>query len=247
MVAVGFYVAIAAGLAAVLDAALGPAPDPVVELALTHVVPLPLAIAAGLVFARRAGWWAEVWTEPNVLHGPMRRRWMLLVPVAIAAQIVLLLISTPWPTLSGSSIGVGLLCYLLVGLGEELYFRGILLVAARGHHGETVTLLVTAFTFGFAHTLGAALHGLPAGAIAFEVAVTAMLGVVLYAARRATGTLWVPILLHALGDYARWLSSGDGQDHIGGADASVQVVLGVLATAVLVSTIREDRRMRKVA
>jgi membrane protease YdiL (CAAX protease family) len=139
---------------------------------------------------------------------------------------------------------IGFACYLLVGLGEDLYFRGILLEAVRAHHGETVTLLVTALTFGIAHSFGSAIAGVPIGTIAFEVAVTSMDGVLFYAALRVTGTLWVPIVLHGLGDLGRWLVAGDGQDHTSAGDGITQTILTVVSVAVLISVIREDRRHR---
>ncbi len=110
-----------------------------------------------------------------------------------------------------------------------------------------MTLLVTALSFGLAHSLGSSLNGVPISTIAFQVVVTAMDGVLFYAALRVTGTLWAPIMLHGLGDYGRWLAAGDGQDHATGTDAAVQVVLIALATATLVSVLREDRRSARGA
>lgn len=247
LVAALFYVVVAAGGGLLLDALLGPDPDAVVELALTHLVPLPLAIGAGLLFAWRSGWWHDIWTDPPVRAAPPRRRWMFLVPAALVVQIVLLFVEAPWASLTVPFVLVGLVCYLLVGVGEELFFRGILLESVRAHHGETVTLLVTALAFGAAHSFGSALNGIPPEVIAFQVSVTAMDGVILYAVLRVTGTLWVPILLHGFGDFGRWLASGDGLDHATGADGAVQFVLVALSIAVLISVILEDRRARRRA
>ena len=244
LVAVLVYVLIAAGGGLLVDAVLGADPDPVIELAASHLIPLPIAIGAGLLFAWRSGWWHDIWTDPPIHHTKPRRWWMLLVPLAIAAQIVVLLIATPWAQLSAAYIFVGLLCYLLVGLGEELFFRGILLESVRAHHGETVTLLVTAITFGLAHTFGSALAGVPVGYIAFQVGVTAMEGVLFYAALRATGTLWAPIMLHGLGDWGRWLTAGN-DDSTATAAGVTQIITIVLSVAVLISVILEDRRTRR--
>ncbi len=74
LVAAAFYVVMAAGGGLLLDRILGADPDPVVELALTHLVPLPLAIGAGLVFAWRSGWWRDVWTDPPTYRS-LPRRW----------------------------------------------------------------------------------------------------------------------------------------------------------------------------
>ncbi|KQR21379.1 CPBP family intramembrane glutamic endopeptidase [Microbacterium sp. Leaf151] len=89
---------------------------------------------------------------------------------------------------------------LLIGVGEELYFRGIFRVAALGRHGELVALLVTSVAFGLAHTVGYLFNGVPLGATALSVAFLAMDGALFYGVLRATGTLWVPMLLHGIGD-----------------------------------------------
>ena len=243
LVAAAFYVLIAAGGGLLVDAMLGADVDPVTELAASHLIPLPLAIGAGLLFAWRSGWWHDIWTDPPLHRTGPRRWWMLLVPLAIAAQIVALLVATSWAQLSAAYILVGLLCYLLVGLGEELFFRGILLESVRAHHGETVTLLVTAAGFGLAHAFGSALAGVPVGIIAVQVSVTAMEGVLFYAALRATGTLWVPIVLHGLGDWGRWLTAGN--DDTAAAAGVTQFVMIVLSVAVLISVILEDMRARR--
>ncbi len=53
------------------------------------------------------------------------------------------------------------------------------------------------------------IKGIPFEVIAFQVSVTTFMGISLYAAFRATGRLWVPMLLHALDDFSIWLHSGD--------------------------------------
>ncbi|WP_109211800.1 MULTISPECIES: type II CAAX endopeptidase family protein [Microbacterium] len=245
LVAFAFYVIVAAGGGLLIDALGAGEADPVTELALTHLIPLPIAIAAGLVFARLSGWWHDIWTDAPLRRSTPRRWWMWLIPVLLVVQIVALFAEAPWAQLSVSYILIGLVCYLLVGLGEELFTRGILLESVRAHHGETVTLLATALAFGAANSVGSGISGVPVGTIAFQIAVTAMDGVLFYAALRVTGTLWAPILLHGLGDYGRWLIAGDGADHTSGADAITQTGLTLLSAAVLISVILEDRRNRR--
>lgn len=247
LVAGAVYVLIAAGGGLLLDALMGPRPDPVVELAVSHLVPLPVGIAAGLAFARWSGWWPDVWRLPSSTRSRPRRWWLILVPAGLCAQIAALFIQAPWASLSAAFVLVGLACYLLVGFGEELFFRGLLRASVRSHHGETVTLLVTSLAFGLAHSFGSALSGVPLGAIAFQVGVTAMDGALLYAVLRVTGTLWAPIALHGLGDFGRWVAAGDGADHTTGFDGPIQIVLIALAVALFVSVVREDRRARVAA
>lgn len=247
LVAAAVYVAFAAGGGALIDALGAADADPVVELALTHLLPLPIAIALGLAFVRWAGWWKDVWTDPPVRRSTPRRLWWWLVPAAIALQPLALVLDVHWSRLTVAFVLVGAIVYLIVGLGEEFFFRGILLESVRARHGETVTLLVTALAFGFAHSFGSLLSGVPLATIAFQVAVTTMDGVLLYAALRVTGTLWVPIVLHALSDYARWLVAPGDDGSVSPLAAASQIAMSVLALAVVISVILEDRRSRRVA
>src|SRR5688500_17182248 len=80
LVAAAVYVLLAAGLGNLLDALVDPG-SPTAEFAITHLVPLPIAIAAGLAFARWSGWWHDIWTTPRVTAARPRRLWMLAVPV----------------------------------------------------------------------------------------------------------------------------------------------------------------------
>ncbi|WP_449407898.1 CPBP family intramembrane glutamic endopeptidase [Microbacterium maritypicum] len=246
LVAVAIYVAFAAGGGALIDALGAAGADPVAELALTHLLPLPVAIVLGLVFVRRAGWWADVWSDPPVGRSMPRRLWWWLVPVVIALQPLALMIGADWSRLTLAYVAVGAIVYLAVGLGEELYFRGILLESVRARHGETATLLVTALAFGVAHSVGSLLAGVPLATIGFQVAVTAMDGVLFYAALRVAGTLWVPIVLHGLSDYARWLAAPGDDGSVSPLTASTQVAMTVLAVAVVFSVVREDLRARRV-
>lgn len=66
---------------------------------------------------------------------------------------------------------IGSIC---VGIGEELFFRGILLTALRAHHSEFLALIVSSVLFGIAHVVGYLVAGLPLGLILFQVAFLSM-------------------------------------------------------------------------
>ncbi|NII42439.1 hypothetical protein E9228_003108 [Curtobacterium flaccumfaciens] len=100
----------------------------------------------------------------------------------------------PWSEVSAGIIVVVLIGALGVGVGEELYFRGVLVTALRAHHSEFVVLIVSSVVFGLAHVVGFVIAGLPIGLILFQVTFLSMDGALFYAARRATGKLWVPML-----------------------------------------------------
>ena len=138
----------------------------------------------------------------------------------------------------------------LNGIGKELYFRGFLQVALRGHHGELAALLITSIAFGLGPTVGYFFKGVPLRATALSVAFHAMNGAPSYGTFRATGTLRVPILLHGLGDFARFMQlGGDAHEQaqsFGGdaAKATVEFVLIGLSIALVISLARSDRSKR---
>lgn len=111
-----------------------------------------------------------------------------------------------WAERSLGVIAVVALGTLLVGVGEELAIRGILLTAVRARHGEFVTLLVTALVFALAHIPGSIISGLPMAFIALQVGGLAIAGATYYWIRRVTGRLWVGILVHAFTDWVLYLA-----------------------------------------
>ncbi|ANJ28036.1 CPBP family intramembrane glutamic endopeptidase [Agromyces aureus] len=251
LAAAAVYVLIAAGLGNLMDV-LVPTESPELEFALSHLVPLPIALALGLWFARWSGWWSDIWRQRPVTSQPPRRYWMLAVPVLLLVGPVLGLFDVPW---SDRSVGLVLLLALgclLVGLGEELFYRGIIRVSIRARHGEFVALLVTSLLFGLSHSVGSMINGVPAGAIAFQVAVTAFDGALYYVVFRATGRLWVPVLIHAITDCTLYLQSDEWSAATGHAvpdpgpvAIGAQFVLGALLIAAVVSFLLEDARARR--
>jgi len=226
---------------------LAPAGDDNAEFALGHFVPLLILITAGVVFTRRAGWSKETWTSPSVFT-EKRRWWMLGIPVLFAVQVAVGLSTVPWNDRTVTTVLIVLAGTAMVGIGEELYFRGILRVSILGHHGEFLALILTSVAFGLGHTIKFALMGMPAEAFVFQVVFLAMDGALFYGMLRATGTLWVPIALHALNDFQLYLASGDadGVNEQGFGDQPVlvtsEILLIALSVVLVISTIRNDRR-----
>ena len=249
LVAVVLYVVLGAGVANLLAGSI-PTDSEAFEFALRHFTVLPLLIVAGLLFVRWAGWRRQTWRVPGALETQPRRRWLLAIPVLLLIEIVTIFAQVPWSARSVTLVVVVLAGTALVGLGEELYFRGILRVSVREHHGEFVTLVVTSVLFALAHSFGSFLNGVPVGAMAFQVTVLALDGAILYGILRATGRLWVAIVLHGLNDAALYLASGDTTGPAAtGFDPSswfaiAPGLLWVLALVLVVSSIREDLRAR---
>lgn len=250
LVAAIVYVAFAGGVGEWLTEWFPPEND-VAELALSHFPVLLPLVAVGVIFVWRAGWTKDVWRTPASFETQPRRWWMLVFPALLLAQSVIILLGAPWGTWNFGALLLILVVNILVGVGEELYFRGILRASLRAHHGETLTLIVTSLMFGAAHALGSVLAGVPIGFLAFQVSVTAVTGAVLYGAFRATGRLWVAMALHALTDFALRISSGDlssrSADDLTPSPVTIatQSILWLSALVLLISCIRQDARTRR--
>ena len=249
LVAVAFYVFLAGWVGGFLGE-LAPEGDTTADFALGHFLPLPIGIGAALVFLHFSGWQAAAWTSPSVI-GERRRWWMLAIPLLLAVQIVVGLSTVGWRDTAASTALIILAGTVMVGIGEELYLRGILRVAILGNHGEFAALAITSVVFGLAHTVKFLLEGLPVGLVLFQIAFLAMDGALFYGALRATGTLWVPIALHAANDFQLYLHSGDDpatQPHEFGDDpitVTAEFVLIALSVVLVISTIRSDLQRRK--
>ncbi|OII40040.1 CPBP family intramembrane glutamic endopeptidase [Plantibacter sp. MMLR14_011] len=244
------YVLVAAGLARLLTEWFPPQNE-VEDFVLGHLPVLIPLIILGVLFVRKAGWTRDVWRTPAAFETRPRRWWMLAFPVLMLVQVVALLSITPWGDRKPELVFLVLGVNILVGVGEELYFRGILRASLRAHHGETVTLVATSLLFGAGHALGSVLAGLPVAFIAIQVGGTVLMGAAFYGVFLATGRLWIVIAFHAMNDFALRISSGD----LTSASASdldppaitgvIQVVLWVLTLVLLISCIRHDLHARR--
>lgn len=249
------YVLLAAGLGNALDG-LAPEDDVAAQFALGHLVPLPIAIALVLLFLRVARWGRGVWRETPTPALTPRRWWLVSIPALAVLVPISQLDTVPWGARSVWFLALIALGTLLVGFGEELVVRGVLLTAVRERHGELVTMLVTAVVFGLAHAPGSLIAGVPPAFILFQVGALAGTGVAYYWVRRVTGRIWVGMLVHAFTDWVLYVASDAGTPTAAltvdtgdlGGSACTAVVSGLLLLATLVSVVsvvREDRRTRR--
>ncbi|QXT63572.1 CPBP family intramembrane glutamic endopeptidase [Tessaracoccus palaemonis] len=179
------------------------------ESTLLHWYVLPLASGAVVLIAAASllGWWKPVLFEKE--RAPL---WLVVAPVAMVAGAFLILSSKDLSGTTATMLVYLVLGSLLVGFCEETATRGILIVGLRGRLTEPLVWLVSCALFGLMH-LPNWIFGAGPGAM-LQVVLTFCLGSVLYVARRSTGTLIVPMLLHGLWDFSTFsgrYTTGTGQ------------------------------------
>lgn len=159
------------------------------------VVALVVVAVLQVIAAIRLGWWAEVWRDDRPAP-----RWMW-IPVAFMGVTIVAQLASNGLSDVPAHYWLGLtVTMLLVGLTEEISFRGAELVMARRLLDERGAWLVSSALFGLFH-LPNALLGQDLGPTLVQVVGTAALGSVFYCLRRLSGSLVPCVVLHAVYDW----------------------------------------------
>ncbi|MGZ4325174.1 MAG: CPBP family intramembrane glutamic endopeptidase [Solirubrobacteraceae bacterium] len=212
------------------------------------IIPVGLASAASLALTARWGWWTPVFRESERLTRP---RWARLVPALFALAIVTSLIVAPWHQWSGRLVLLILAGTMMVGFGEELVFRGYLLVGARARFSERGAWFWTSALFGLFHGINI-LTGQSVGATIRQVVVAFVLGGGLYLIRRLSGRLVVAMLIHGLWDFSTFIAAGRGHAATEAVSGKLAVVpctiaAGAFTIAALIAVFRHDPKGRLIS
>lgn len=164
---------------------------------LQFVLPLVVVLIFQVCFLTKLGWWSGVLSD----DGRTSKQWLWL-PVG---SFVLLALGTSLYIGGWNEAGLGYLSglgttVLLVGITEELSFRGVLLARGREVFAkEWQAALFASCLFGLFH-LPNALLGSPLQGEIVHVVQTAIVGYLFYALRRLSGSIFLPMLVHAVWD-----------------------------------------------
>jgi membrane protease YdiL (CAAX protease family) len=166
--------------------------------------------------------WLRWW--PVVLHERLRaRRWVWVVPISVLVVSIPLIDYDRAGRAGGWVIGGLLAATLLIAAGEELMFRGVVLVFLRLRYAELVAAVGSSVLFGLAHFLAGPVQ------VVFSIA----FGYLLYLVRRVSGGLVLPIVVHAAWDFSVF-SSATTADPASGSDASVALAILTVVLVLLV-------------
>ena len=151
------------------------------------------------VLALYGGWWK--WTEKRKAADLPLRRMAGDTALGFGVGILFFLLVTGFIALLGgyrigsvnwdwNALAKSLFSFLVVGVGEEVLFRGIVFRMIDDRWGTAVGLVASALIFGFVHISNDNATVWSSLAIAVEA------GLLLGAAYKWSGTLWVPIGIH---------------------------------------------------
>ena len=213
----------------------------------SHGVAWNLVMAVALLAAAT---WAMRWRDlkfvaPRPL-GSLRILWfpgLYLLLFAVLAGV-----SGPPPA---ATVGLVLLNTLLVGLSEEWMFRGVLFQALRSRLAMWPSILVTSLLFGAVHVLNVFVTGQLQEATVQAVAAF-LSGLTLVALLVRTGSIWVPVVYHALWDFGIFIAAAGGGRSAAGTDRpegwawALPVLLvapNVLYALFLLRRVRNDSRI----
>lgn len=161
------------------------------------IVALLVILTLQSVFITREKWWGEVLRD----RPRSGKVWMWIPPI--------LLLIAGFSRFASDGVSDAPVSYwlgmtvtmVLVGVTEELSFRGILVVGARREWGsERKALLLSSALFGLFH-LPNWWFGQDLVVTLRQVVFTAVLGMAFYALRRVSGTLVLCMILHVAYDW----------------------------------------------
>ncbi|MEA3502466.1 MAG: CPBP family intramembrane glutamic endopeptidase [Actinomycetota bacterium] len=185
-----------------------------------NAIVIPLAIIAVVLIAVTTffGWWKPVLRDEKRATG-----WVIIVPIVL---IVAVFAGVNYRGLSEMDstllLWIGIAA-ALIGFCEELMYRGLVVVSFRSTLKESQVWLWSSVAFALLHSINYLL-GQGASPTVRQVIMTFVIGSGLYIARRTTGLIIVPMIIHLVWDYSAFTAG----------DYALSGPLGLLALVVVV-------------
>lgn len=195
-------------------------------LAQNILVPDAIVTVLLLVLVAVLGWWTVVYKDSRRVP-----KVFWIFPIVVGAVA---LMNTDWSRLGdeGTTYALTLAAAMLVvGINEETMFRGILLHGFRGHGSEVYAWAWSTGLFAVVHGLNV-FTGSPIGTVLPQVLNAFMLGTVFYIIKRVSGSLLLPIVIHALWDFSVFSHGGSDADIAAGGETGI-VTFAFLAPIVV--------------
>ena len=172
---------------------------------LWYAFPTLFGCAFLVVAISKLGWWRVVLFDTSK-SGPV---WVWILPPVIFGIIFSNFAGLAFDRLSPELLLWSTLGAVGVGFGEEMITRGSMIVGLRSRFPETRVWLISTVLFSALHVPNV-IFGLPLLAMPVQVLLTFIFGSGMYAIRRTSGTLILPMVLHGLWDSSLFLSVATG-------------------------------------
>jgi membrane protease YdiL (CAAX protease family) len=193
----------------------------------TRGIGWPWALAAAFILAVVL-WqgWSDVGLNRAAQPRSWRLCWLPMIYIVGGLGIATAVGLPPLPVMA-----LVLVNCMLVGFSEELMFRGALLQAFRHEVPIWPAVILTSLAFGAIHSLNVFITGELWPALLQSTAAF-LSGLMFIALRLRTGSLWPPIILHGLWDFATF-TLGAASEHAasGTAEAATTAGPGLAALA----------------
>lgn len=191
------------------------------------VLPMLLLTITLASIISRFGWWQTILWESKTAP-----RWLLVMPMLILACIASVIdfqriAQHETAFLFWAAIGT-----LGVGFCEESVYRGITLVGLRERLPEWGAWLLSSLLFALIHAWNY-FAGQGLDATVNQLVNTFMFGSFLYVCRRASGTILLPMLLHALWDWSLFVSAAEGHTAKDSGNFTTYCVVAMLLVFVI--------------
>jgi len=205
---------------------------------LARIVMLLVSIGIGTLIARHLGGLRQIGWRP-LEAGSLRRVWWFLPVLAVEGAYFVTAVD---PHAAGVPVLLLALFALLVGIHEELYYRGLIIQMLRRFEWRTLALVACAL-FALPHLSNLA-AGASVGYTALQVAYAFLFGLVALEIVTLTGSLWPAMVWHAVHDA---IANMTGSELTGAAAVAVGVQVGVMALTALLWWRPAQRRFATVS
>jgi membrane protease YdiL (CAAX protease family) len=196
------------------------------------LIPIGLSILFGAGVVTWLGWWGEILRDDRPVAPWVRR-----VPLTMLGASIIAINYGHLADQQASLVLCLVVLGVFVGVGEELMFRGIGVVALRrAGLPEARVALWSSLVFGLVHVSNAIGQGPRA---LLQAAIVATTGYLFYLARRSAGTILLPMLVHGLWDFSLFSS-------LVGPDPTAYVGMAVIIltqVGVLIAVFRRRHRI----
>lgn len=182
---------------------------------------LPVGMAGGALtlVVHATGILPSLFTPPS---GSTSEYWMWIVPVAIIVGSLVRFKDSRWRLFTPAGIVYLIVGALFAGFSEELLTRGLLVhIISQAAVPQVVVMLGSSVIFGLLHGMNY-FNGQDRKTTISQMVVGGIMGMSLYVSYIVSGSLWVPILLHALFDISI-LSYGTQPDDIDRKPSSLEL------------------------